>query len=156
MAIELRSWALVPVLLLAWLFQLLTAPVSAHMVGRAGYRTKHLKRETLVVDELDQVVARAVAQDGGRRHQARSAARTATGPTSAGPAGTRAGRTGGPARPCPRPGSKREIASRVPCPVRTSMAAPTAAEMMAKASAWRNEDFTLAPRCRPACGGLRP
>ncbi|MEE1622334.1 monovalent cation/H(+) antiporter subunit G [Zafaria sp. Z1313] len=53
------SPAVLPVLLLAWLFQLLTAPVSAHMVGRAGYRTKHLKRETLIVDDLDEVVARA-------------------------------------------------------------------------------------------------
>lgn len=62
-ALQLRSWAVVPVLLLAWMLQLLTAPVSAHMVGRAGYRTKHLKRETLVVDDLDEVVARAA--DGG-------------------------------------------------------------------------------------------
>lgn len=58
-AIQLRSWALVPVLLLAWVFQLLTAPVSAHMVGRAGYRTKHLRKELLKVDELDEVVAAA-------------------------------------------------------------------------------------------------
>ncbi|MET1036487.1 MAG: monovalent cation/H(+) antiporter subunit G [Arthrobacter sp.] len=57
--LQLRSWVVLPVLLLAWMFQLLTAPVSAHMVGRAGYRTKHLKRETLVLDDLDEVVARA-------------------------------------------------------------------------------------------------
>ena len=62
-ALQLRSWAVLPVLLLAWMLQLLTAPVSAHMVGRAGYRTKHLKRETLVLDDLDAVVARAA--DGG-------------------------------------------------------------------------------------------
>ncbi len=58
-AIQLRSWELVPVLILAWIFQLLTAPVSAHMVGRAGYRTKHLRKELLNVDELDEVVAAA-------------------------------------------------------------------------------------------------
>jgi multicomponent Na+:H+ antiporter subunit G len=52
-----RSWVWVPVLILAWVLQMLTAPVSAHLVGRAGYRTKHLKREILYVDELADVVA---------------------------------------------------------------------------------------------------
>lgn len=97
-AIELRSWAMVPALLLAWLLQLLTAPVSAHMVGRAGYRTRHLKKETLFVDELDQVVARAVVQDGlGREGTAQGGAgHDPAGHGGAGPAGT------GPARPAAR------------------------------------------------------
>lgn len=59
MAVEFRSWKLLPVLAVAWVFMLLTAPVSAHMVGRAGYRTKHLRPELLVIDELDDVVERA-------------------------------------------------------------------------------------------------
>lgn len=58
-AVEFRSWKLLPVLAVAWIFMLLTAPVSAHMVGRAGYRTKHLRPELLVIDELDDVVERA-------------------------------------------------------------------------------------------------
>ncbi|MFB2555708.1 monovalent cation/H(+) antiporter subunit G [Herbiconiux liangxiaofengii] len=33
-------------------FQSLTAPVSAHMVGRAAYRTGHYLPETLVADEI--------------------------------------------------------------------------------------------------------
>jgi multicomponent Na+:H+ antiporter subunit G len=33
-------------------FQSLTAPVSAHMVGRAAYRTGHFRPDTLVLDEL--------------------------------------------------------------------------------------------------------
>jgi multicomponent Na+:H+ antiporter subunit G len=57
--LQLRSWAALPVLLVAWIFQLLTVPVSAHMVGRAGYRSKHLHHETLSVDELDDVVQAA-------------------------------------------------------------------------------------------------
>ena len=52
-----RAWVWVPVLILAWVLQMLTAPVSAHLVGRAGYRTKHLKAEMLFVDELADVVA---------------------------------------------------------------------------------------------------
>ncbi|MTB88340.1 monovalent cation/H(+) antiporter subunit G [Aeromicrobium senzhongii] len=35
------------------LFQLLTAPVSAHMVARATFRTGKVDREKLVVDEGD-------------------------------------------------------------------------------------------------------
>ncbi|WP_425863083.1 monovalent cation/H(+) antiporter subunit G [Arthrobacter sp. TWP1-1] len=64
--LQMRSWSLLPILLVAWLFQLLTVPVSAHMVGRAGYRTKHRRPELLSVDELDQVVA-AVIEDDARK-----------------------------------------------------------------------------------------
>lgn len=63
LGLQLRSWAVVPVLLLAWLFQLLTVPVSAHMVGRAGYRTKHLRKETLTEDDLNAVVQKAAAEE---------------------------------------------------------------------------------------------
>ena len=59
LAVQFESWVLLPVLAVCWLFMMLTAPVSAHMVGRAGYRTKHLRRELLTIDELDDVVGRA-------------------------------------------------------------------------------------------------
>ncbi|QNE16054.1 monovalent cation/H(+) antiporter subunit G [Pseudarthrobacter sp. NBSH8] len=76
--LQMRTWWVWPALLVAWIFQLLTVPVSAHMVGRAGYRTKHLHRELLSSDELDAVVQKAAqssrddssrdeAYDGGRR-----------------------------------------------------------------------------------------
>jgi multicomponent Na+:H+ antiporter subunit G len=61
--LQLRSWWVWPVLLVAWIFQLLTVPVSAHMVGRAGYRTRHLHRELLSTDELETVVQEAAAKD---------------------------------------------------------------------------------------------
>lgn len=63
MALQLRSWAVLPILLIAWIFQLLTVPVSAHMVGRAGYRTKHLRKDTLSQDDLDEVVEAAARSD---------------------------------------------------------------------------------------------
>ncbi|HXF02703.1 MAG TPA: monovalent cation/H(+) antiporter subunit G [Arthrobacter sp.] len=63
LGLQLGSWAAVPLLLIAWLFQLLTVPVSAHMVGRAGYRTKHLRREILSVDDLDAVVEAAAEEE---------------------------------------------------------------------------------------------
>ncbi|HEY8753700.1 MAG TPA: monovalent cation/H(+) antiporter subunit G [Arthrobacter sp.] len=57
--LQMRTWWVWPVLLVAWIFQLLTVPVSAHMVGRSGYRTKHLHRELLSSDELEAVVQKA-------------------------------------------------------------------------------------------------
>lgn len=61
-AVQQRSWAVVPVLIVCWIFQLLTAPVSAHMVGRAGYRTKRLRKDLLSMDELDEVVEHAATR----------------------------------------------------------------------------------------------
>ncbi|MGN7199632.1 monovalent cation/H(+) antiporter subunit G [Arthrobacter sp. SAFR-044] len=60
--LQMRTWWVWPVLVVAWIFQLLTVPVSAHMVGRAGYRTKHLHRELLTADELEAVVQKAAAE----------------------------------------------------------------------------------------------
>ena len=49
-------------LLVVLVFQMLTAPISAHMIGRAGYRNGDLLRDQLVVDELDEAVARAAGE----------------------------------------------------------------------------------------------
>ncbi len=46
-------------------FQGLTAPISAHMVGRAAYRGDHLRRDLLVTDELADAVSRADARAVG-------------------------------------------------------------------------------------------
>ena len=51
-ALRLRSGAALWALILVVLFQLLTAPVAAHMVGRAGFRTGKVRSDLLVVDEL--------------------------------------------------------------------------------------------------------
>ena len=47
-----RSGPIIWTLLLVGLFQMLTAPVAAHMVGRAGYRTGKAAPDHLVIDEL--------------------------------------------------------------------------------------------------------
>ena len=67
LGLQMRSWWVWPVLVVAWLFQLLTVPVSAHMVGRAGYRTKHLHPELLSVDELEAVVQTAAQKAAAKR-----------------------------------------------------------------------------------------
>ncbi|MFC7534068.1 monovalent cation/H(+) antiporter subunit G [Actinoplanes sp. GCM10030250] len=49
-ALRLRDHA--GVLVLVAVLQMATAPVAAHMVGRAGYRAGHVRRDLLVTDEL--------------------------------------------------------------------------------------------------------
>ena len=51
-ALSLRSWPVVAFLVPVVLIQLATAPLSAHMVGRAAYRNGTLDRPSLYVDEL--------------------------------------------------------------------------------------------------------
>ncbi|HEY8533291.1 MAG TPA: monovalent cation/H(+) antiporter subunit G [Micromonospora sp.] len=51
-ALRLRNTIDVTTLVLVGAFQLATAPVAAHMVGRAAYRAQNLRRDLLVTDEL--------------------------------------------------------------------------------------------------------
>lgn len=57
------SFGLITTCLLIAGFQMATAPVGAHMVGRAGYRTRHLRRAQLYRDELADAVSRAEARE---------------------------------------------------------------------------------------------
>jgi multicomponent Na+:H+ antiporter subunit G len=63
-ALQDRRWTTLLVLLTILLFQMLTAPISAHMVGRAGYRTGVVAPGSLLVDELEQAVEAAQAESG--------------------------------------------------------------------------------------------
>ncbi|MBC9935087.1 MULTISPECIES: monovalent cation/H(+) antiporter subunit G [unclassified Leucobacter] len=58
-AIDQRSFSTLIGLLPVFIFQSLTAPVAAHMVGRAAYRTGQLDTESLMVDELGPAIERA-------------------------------------------------------------------------------------------------
>lgn len=63
LALSQRSWAALLLLTPVIVLQMLTAPISAHMVGRAGYRTGDFDPTTLVVDELAADVADAGRSD---------------------------------------------------------------------------------------------
>jgi len=63
-ALEARSWSTLLALAPILLFQMLTAPISAHMVGRAAYRTGNFQSDLLVVDELHDAVERASQESG--------------------------------------------------------------------------------------------
>ena len=87
-AIRLRGWSATWMLLLVAAFQLLTAPVSAHMISRVAYRRRHVRRDLLLVDELRD------GESARQRLPGRRAGRRAAGGLSrADP-----GRTAGPGR----------------------------------------------------------
>ncbi|WP_413451829.1 monovalent cation/H(+) antiporter subunit G [Georgenia phoenicis] len=63
LGIELRSVTAGITLLLVVAFQLVTGPISAHMLSRAGYRTGKIEHSLLVVDELTEDLERAEKLD---------------------------------------------------------------------------------------------
>lgn len=85
-ALENRIVVMLPLIALGWLFQLLTVPVSAHMVGRSTYRTKHLDRGTLTRDDLREVIDQVA---GGEGESAAKGSVSADGQQTDGSAGTR-------------------------------------------------------------------
>jgi len=54
--LRLRTGGDIATLLLIGAFQLATAPVAAHMIGRAGYRDRQADSELLLTDELAPVI----------------------------------------------------------------------------------------------------
>jgi multicomponent Na+:H+ antiporter subunit G len=50
--LRLRTGFDITTLVLVAVFQLTTAPVAAHRVGRSAYRTRRVRRDLLIVDEL--------------------------------------------------------------------------------------------------------
>ena len=55
--LQMRDPSDIGMVLLVAAFQLITIPVSAHMVGRAAYRTGHIRTDLLRIDELAPAMA---------------------------------------------------------------------------------------------------
>lgn len=53
LALRVRDWSAVSMLLLVVVFQLATSPVAAHLVSRAGIRTGKVDESALEPNELD-------------------------------------------------------------------------------------------------------
>lgn len=51
-----RNWSAIAVMALILLFQMLTTPAAAQMIGRAAYRQQRPDDDVLFVDELEQAV----------------------------------------------------------------------------------------------------
>jgi multicomponent Na+:H+ antiporter subunit G len=60
-----ERWDLVPALIPVVGLQLVTIPVSAHMIARAAYRTGNYRRDLLTVDELAPAIEEAARRDEG-------------------------------------------------------------------------------------------
>lgn len=73
LAVRLGGVPVVWMLLLVVMFQLLTSPVGAHMVARAGYRTGKVQPDALEVDELTRDL-RAAERELAERGRAAAAA----------------------------------------------------------------------------------
>jgi multicomponent Na+:H+ antiporter subunit G len=86
LALEIRTGVVIWTLVLVVALQLITAPVSAHMVGRAGYRTSQVRSDLLVVDELtdDLAVIERMADREGAAGRQTPAPSSSTGPSAGG------------------------------------------------------------------------
>ncbi|WP_078873832.1 MULTISPECIES: monovalent cation/H(+) antiporter subunit G [Streptomyces] len=82
-------------MLLVGLFQLLTTPVAAHMVGRAAYRTGRVDRDGLVADDLAEARAEQQRKEAEQRGEAPE---ETGGGNGTGDAAEGDGRSGGPER----------------------------------------------------------
>ena len=58
-AIRLQGWSATWMLLLVAVFQLITAPVSAHLISRVAHRRRHVRRDLLLVDEVGSAPGRS-------------------------------------------------------------------------------------------------
>lgn len=63
LGLRLRDPSTIGLLVLVALFQLVTTPIASHMVGRASFRAGQVRADTLVVDELSDVLAEKAAPD---------------------------------------------------------------------------------------------
>jgi multicomponent Na+:H+ antiporter subunit G len=55
--VQVPTWGVLTTAVLVMTFQLLTQPMTAHMLGRAAYRTDHVRRDLLIEDDLGRDIA---------------------------------------------------------------------------------------------------
>lgn len=56
-ALRVPTWGVVSTVVVIMTFQLLTQPMTAHMLGRSAYRTDHVRRDLLIEDDLGRDIA---------------------------------------------------------------------------------------------------
>ncbi|UOE42965.1 monovalent cation/H(+) antiporter subunit G [Agromyces larvae] len=68
-AIVLRAptWGVLTTAVLVMTFQLLTQPMTAHMLGRSAYRTSHVRLDLLIEDELGRDIAEHAEPEASER-----------------------------------------------------------------------------------------
>ncbi len=58
-ALEQGNWQTLLIIIPTLILQMITSPMSAHMIGRAGYRTGNYRRDLIYRDELEDDIERA-------------------------------------------------------------------------------------------------
>lgn len=64
LGLRLREPSTIGLLVLVAVFQLATAPIASHMVGRSSFRAGQVRRDLLVVDELSETLGAAEDSTG--------------------------------------------------------------------------------------------
>jgi multicomponent Na+:H+ antiporter subunit G len=65
--IQVPTWGVLTTAVLVMTFQLLTQPMTAHMLGRSAYRTDHVRRDLLIEDDLGQDIEEHDQEQGAAR-----------------------------------------------------------------------------------------
>ncbi|GAA1796902.1 monovalent cation/H(+) antiporter subunit G [Agromyces neolithicus] len=55
--LQVPTWGVLSTAVLVLTFQLLTQPMTAHMIGRAAYRSDHVRFDLLIEDDLGDDIA---------------------------------------------------------------------------------------------------
>lgn len=55
--LQVPTWGVLTTVVLIMTFQLLTQPMTAHMLGRAAYRSDHVRHDLLIADDLGRDIA---------------------------------------------------------------------------------------------------
>lgn len=65
--VQVPTWGVLTTVVLVMTFQLLTQPMAAHMLGRAAYRTDHVRRDLLIEDDLGHDIEEHDQEEGSAR-----------------------------------------------------------------------------------------
>ena len=74
--LQVPTWGVLTTVVLVMTFQLLTQPMTAHMLGRSAYRSDHVRRDLLIEDDLGHdIEEHDQEEDAGALIRARTAPR---------------------------------------------------------------------------------
>lgn len=66
LALSARSWSMLLILIPVFVFQMLTVPISAHIVARAAYRMGNFRKDLVYEDDLANAIEQANAESTSR------------------------------------------------------------------------------------------
>ena len=67
-ALRVPTWGVLSTVVLIMTFQLLTQPMTAHMLGRSAYRSDHVRYDLLLEDDLGHDIEEHDQEEDGAAH----------------------------------------------------------------------------------------